>query len=271
MKATSSICWCGTLACLLAVQHSLGEVPDFSKYQVVIDRNLFGEPVPEPVPAAAQTPQPPVRSFAETLRLSGVIEDRDGRWVGLVDVGANPNKSSLTKVGDENSDGVKVMEADVAGGWVLLRKGEEEKRLSIEHSAPASSTASKAPLPGSTGLVRPSSPMMPHAPSLAPSLAPGGSGMSLSERLKARREALERAKAAVTSPPPPAAVASTNIVAEVSPQERMKKLREYNLELIRAKGAKGPPLPIQLTAEEDEQLVKEGVLAPQPPPAAPAQ
>jgi hypothetical protein len=45
----------------------------------------------------------------------------------------------------------------------------------------------------------------------------------------------------------------------------MKKLREYNLELIKAKGAKGPPLPIQLTPEEDDQLVKEGVL---PPPGA---
>lgn len=268
MKATSSIWWCGTVACLLAAQHSWGEVPDFSKYQVVIDRNLFGEPVAEPVPASAQPPQPPVRSFVETLRLSGVIEDRDGQWVGLVDVGANPNKSSLTKVGDENADGVKIVEADVVGGRVLLKKGEEEKWLSIEQSAPASASTHKASLPGPAGLVRPSFPPPAHASSLA---GPAGSSMTLAERLKARREALERAKAAATSPPPPAAVSVTNTVTEVSPQERMKKLREYNLELIRAKGTKGPPLPIQLTPEEDEQLVKEGVLAPQAPPAAPAQ
>jgi hypothetical protein len=39
-------------------------------------------------------------------------------------------------------------------------------------------------------------------------------------------------------------------------------LKNYQMELIRAKGEKGPPLPLELTPEMDDQLVKEGVLPP---------
>ena len=39
-------------------------------------------------------------------------------------------------------------------------------------------------------------------------------------------------------------------------------LKSYQMELIRAGGKKGPPLPLELTPEMDAQLVKEGVLPP---------
>lgn len=39
-------------------------------------------------------------------------------------------------------------------------------------------------------------------------------------------------------------------------------LKEYQMELIRAGGEKGPPLPMELTPEMDAKLVEEGVLAP---------
>jgi len=41
-----------------------------------------------------------------------------------------------------------------------------------------------------------------------------------------------------------------------------KHLESYQMELIRAGGRKGPPLPMALTPEMDQQLVKEGVLPP---------
>ena len=41
-----------------------------------------------------------------------------------------------------------------------------------------------------------------------------------------------------------------------------KHLKEYQMDLIRAGGEKGPPLPMELTPEMDSQLVKEGVLPP---------
>jgi len=41
-----------------------------------------------------------------------------------------------------------------------------------------------------------------------------------------------------------------------------KSLVGAQMELIRARGTKGPPLPLALTPEMDDQLVKEGVLPP---------
>ncbi|OGV65209.1 MAG: hypothetical protein A2498_12445 [Lentisphaerae bacterium RIFOXYC12_FULL_60_16] len=50
----------------------------------------------------------------------------------------------------------------------------------------------------------------------------------------------------------------------IIPEELKKQLESYQLELIRAGGAKGPPLPLPmpLTQEMDDRLVEEGVLAP---------
>jgi hypothetical protein len=263
----------GSVVLLLAtVLAAGGNVADFSRYQVIVDKNLFGEPVAVAIPPAAQPQQPPARSFAETLRVSGVIQERDGAWVALVDVGSNPNKSSLAKVGEENADGVTVVQADVEGGKVLLKKGDEEKWLSLDQTPAAAPAATRSTLPGPAGFMRtPASVPTPSLNPVNPSVPTTTSATTLAERMKARREALERAKAAVTSPPPPAAAAPTNTLTDVTPQERMKKLREYNLDLIRAKGLKGPPLPIPLSPEEDEQLVKEGVLPPQTMAPAPAQ
>lgn len=43
-------------------------------------------------------------------------------------------------------------------------------------------------------------------------------------------------------------------------QDGLKILQAYQMDLIRAKGKKGPPLPMMLSPKMDEQLVKEGVL-----------
>lgn len=61
----------------------------------------------------------------------------------------------------------------------------------------------------------------------------------------------------VATPPaePPKTVFKTNEALE-------KHLKEYQMDLIRAGGDKGPPLPMELTPEMDDQLVSEGVLPP---------
>jgi hypothetical protein len=266
MKTVISMCAAGVLAGFMFVSAAWAEKTDFSRYQVIVDKNLFGEPVPEPPPpsAAVQPPTPPPRSFVETLRLCGIHDEKNGAWVSFVDVGVNPNKSSYMQVGEENGDGVKVVEADVVGGRILVRKGDEEKWLGMEQPAAAAPAVGRpiGPIgPHAPGYLRPPPPGPVPAAMVNPSpVAP--SSVSIAERLRQRREALERMRTAVTSPPPPAVTAPTNAVTELSPLEKMKKLREYNMELIKAKGAKGPPLPIQLTDEEDAQLVKEGVLPP---------
>lgn len=47
-----------------------------------------------------------------------------------------------------------------------------------------------------------------------------------------------------------------------TPEALEKHLKEYQMDLIRAGGNKGPPLPMALTPEMDAQLVAEGVLPP---------
>jgi hypothetical protein len=49
----------------------------------------------------------------------------------------------------------------------------------------------------------------------------------------------------------------------LSDEERRRKIMDYQMDLIRSRGKKGPPLPIPLTKEMDDQLVAEGVLPPQ--------
>lgn len=73
---------------------------------------------------------------------------------------------------------------------------------------------------------------------------------SYAERLRQRREAMHQRTAASTNAP------------HLTGEEQRKFLEQYQMDIIRAGGAKGPPLPIQLTPEMDAQLVKEGVLPP---------
>jgi hypothetical protein len=70
---------------------------------------------------------------------------------------------------------------------------------------------------------------------------------SYADKLRRRREERERQAAAVPE-------------VKLSPEELEKQLKEYQMKVIR-EGL--PPLPIPLTKEMDDQLVKEGVLPPQ--------
>ena len=51
---------------------------------------------------------------------------------------------------------------------------------------------------------------------------------------------------------------------EMTPDEHESMMQEYNMELIRAGGDLGPALPIELTPDQDAQLVREGALPPAP-------
>jgi hypothetical protein len=264
MRTVISTCAIGLLGGLVSVFATGTEQADFSRYQIIIEKNLFGEPVIDPVPVAGGLPVlPPPPPIAQTLRVCGIHEEGDSAWVALVDLGTNPNQSSYTKVGDDNGYGVKVLEVDLVGARVFVSKGDKKEWLSMEQTAAATPSAGRPlGLPVPT-FMRTPPPMTPPAMAVNPSMA-APSPISVAERLRLRREAMARMYATPTSQPPSAVSAPTNALPELSLQERIKKLREYNIELIKAKGAKGPALPIQLTAEEDAQLVKDGVLAPQP-------
>jgi hypothetical protein len=79
--------------------------------------------------------------------------------------------------------------------------------------------------------------------------------MRRTEPLTKTTQEVKPGDSASMSPPAPGEGVSTR-----SPQDLQKHLQEYQMDLIRSGGAKGPPLPLPLTPEMDQKLVDEGVL-----------
>lgn len=86
------------------------------------------------------------------------------------------------------------------------------------------------------------------------------------EKLIAIEETLDKKEVVVVAPkkypiaPRHSLRSGNNRFSNLSKEERDKEYRVYNMELIRAKGKKGIPLPIPLNKQETMQLVSEGSL-----------
>lgn len=217
--------------------HGAEKLPDaseagFGRYAVILDRRPFG------VVQASSTNGPfgsgaiaPPDSFIKDLRMCAVTESDEGELrVGIVDV--KQNKGYLFRVG-ETIDGITLVDADFQDGIALLRKGNEEYPVSMKGDAGqpdrASGDASVSPLAGRT------------------SIATFRGRESYADRLRRRRDMMQ--ERAVEAP-------------RLSGEQLEQHLKQYQMDLIRAGGEKGPPLPIPLTPEMDAQLVSEGVLPP---------
>ncbi|OVE75219.1 hypothetical protein BVX97_05250 [bacterium E08(2017)] len=232
-------------------------VPDFDKYEVILARKPFGEAPAAPVgptPEQLKAMQKPQDSFAKYLQLIALTDDELGTRVGIYD---KKSKSSFfLYVGEKSEGGIKVLEASFDKGQAELQMGSETSVLFMDGRVEASEAAPAA-VAGSPKkrLIAPAIPNMTDQGSKPDK----GRTLSYVERVRLRRE---RAKQLEQQRIEEAAKRRLEQAGarELSPEEKQKLLREYNLELIRAKGAKGQPLPMELTPEEDAQLVKEGVL-----------
>ncbi|MBN1557773.1 MAG: hypothetical protein JW951_06465 [Lentisphaerae bacterium] len=210
---------------------------EFSRYRVILDREPFGTPPPRPDPAA-QEPQvvKPARSFVDELRIRmcAITEHPDfGVRVGFLAAaspGSKEMKSYYMEVG-ETRDGITVADAEVDDESALLQRGGQEAWIFMNQSRQAPAGAPSISLAEAAQAVQ-----APERKSYA-------------ERLRERREA--RRKHMEAKEPP-----------QLTGEDLEKHLKEYQMELIRAGGALGPPLPIPLTKEMDDQLVAEGVLPP---------
>jgi hypothetical protein len=124
-----------------------------------------------------------------------------------------------------------IVEADYDGEKALLRKGAEEAWIGMNDAG--------------------------NAMAVPPAPAPLGRGLgalpTIDRRPTPRRNTGGAAPVAPPAPPPEPALKGEALV---------KHLEQYQMDLIRAGGDKGPPLPMELTPEMDAQLVKEGVLPP---------
>ncbi|MEI6562760.1 MAG: hypothetical protein WCO42_00475 [bacterium] len=132
------------------------------------------------------------------------------------------SKKSYFLYEGDNEDGLELLVADYQNDKALFRKDGEEAWIGLYDV--------KSDTPGA-----------------ALAVAAGRRGMGVVSNI-ARN-------APPTPPPEPVKPVYTGEALE-------KHLKDYQMELIRAGGEKGPPLPMELTPEMDQQLVKEGVLAP---------
>ena len=228
---------------ILLVSTASGAVRDASRYDVIVSRNIFWNPPKRVVPVrrTPTRPTPLKRSFVESITMCGITETKNGIRVGFF--ASTPRvvrgrrttaqKSYYLFVG-EKEDEIEVISADFAEEKAQLRKGTETGWIYMNKPAGVSGSTSIAPAPGPV-VRRP---------------APALRTTSYRDIVRRRREAEAKRRAAEMAKP------------RLTGEARLKHLQEYNMNLIRAKGEKGPPLPMQLTPEQDAQLVDEGVLSP---------
>lgn len=101
----------------------------FARYQLILDKQPFGQEPPE----ADVVQVPASQSFARNLRLSMLFEGMDGSTrAGVVD--NITKKSYILRVG-EPQDGLEMVEADIKTSEAMLRKGNEVALFKLEAGA----------------------------------------------------------------------------------------------------------------------------------------
>ena len=208
------------------------DLPDvtFDRYQIIIDRAPFGALAPPVSATPANNGGPPPPGFADSLRMAMIVEDDDTgeKRIGFVD--KRNNRPYTMTVGDPPIDGITVVSVDFEKEEAVLQQGAEMALMKLS-SGEVQKIEGGQPVPNPAG-----GPPQPPAQNL-----------SYQDRRRMRAIAAQ----------PPAEIPKVKYTGE----ELNKHLSEYKLEVIR-QGL--PPLPIPLTKEEDDKLVGEGVLPPQP-------
>ena len=205
----------------------------FDRYQVILSRMPFGDEAAAAAAAAAANASAAAAaadSFTKNLKLCAITRNHFNKrvQVGLLD--AVTKKSYFLYEGDME-DGIEVKAADFENEKALVKKGAEEVWMTMSAVAAAAPVVTRGP----AGI------RMGAAP------AP---------------DAFETPKDPTIVDKNLRVVDHTKNVPKLPAAELQKRLQDYQMDLIRAAGQKGPPLPMQLTPEMDAQLVKEGALPP---------
>ena len=198
-------------------------VRPFEDYQVILDRQPFG--TPPDAPAEPERVIPVGESFAASLQLSGIYELEDGNLrVAITD---KKDSSYFTLVlGGEPERGIELLDVDYDQEKAVLQKDGQAVELSM------SDVAGSEVIP----------------PSEMEERKKQAEERRLSYAERRRLRMLERQK--------PIEVPKPTYTGEALE----KHLQEYQMEILR--GGTMPPLPVQLSPENDAKLVEEGVLPP---------
>jgi hypothetical protein len=208
------------------------QVPvDESRYQVILDRAMFGRPVP-----AAPAAPPPTRaaavvpSWAQDFRVTMMTLEEDTKQVRVGLQNVKDNSGFLLLLGDKNTAGYELVRADFNRGEATVAWNGDAKVFTLETGPVSSPVANE---PGDQGnMVR-----------------------SVSARSTRSRTAPQPVPVRVVAEPTPVPESAFQTQEELDAH-----LKNYQMEVLR-QGL--PPLPVPLTPEMDQQLVNEGVLPPQ--------
>ena len=265
------------LACVAA--H--GGLPPFDHYAVILDRKPFGDVVKPAGPETAQPDEAAIeqakneQALAKQIDMVAVNRTPRGKVaVGFIDKNAKPPRNYYLNVGDSGG-GFTVVEADFAEETATIEKDGVSISLKLgkgmvpKKDAAGDGAASSAPQPATPA---PAPAVMP--PAIRPPVRPGIVRRTVATEAGAnsatetppvprgsyletlRRRQANRAAQASQSAELRAEIAKA---AQTSKEEAAKRERAINLELI-SRGQE-PLSPIELTPEEDAELVRKGALA----------
>lgn len=245
--------------------------PPFSDYQPIIDRKPFGElkkvsprQSKEEEAAEAQQAQQE-QALARQIDMVAVnITPRGSIAVGFIDKTERPPRNYYVKVG-ETAGGYTVVDADFETEIATIEKDGVSITLKLGQGLvknPDAGATDKAARPAADMAPAPQAvpyhalriartPRAPHAPTNSPLRA------SCLLRLRAKREERNRANSAELTQ----LREEIGKLAQSSEEAAKKRERAINLELI-SRGQQ-PLSEIQLTPEEDAELVRKGVLTEQ--------
>lgn len=197
---------------------------DFSHYEVILQKQIFGKPPPDPVAKPAEV-IPPGPSWISDYRLAMLVDEGGGQVrAGLVHL--RDNSTVSLGINETHKDtGIQLLSADISQSSAVFIKGADKQPITM--AAAGAIPVATAPAPAAT-------------PGRFPMGGPGrrfGSGRSM--------------------PPPPAP--AQPVEPKLTGAALEAHLQEYQKEVLR-KGM--PPLPVALTPENDAQMVQEGVLPP---------
>lgn len=258
-------------------------LPDFTRYDVILDRKPFGvETLPQ---IQVQPTVPPDQSFTAKFKMAAVTRDDNGVLrVGLVDL--KSKQSSMLGVGD-SIEGVEVVEADYIKERARLRRPPEDYWVSMAGGSNSYEAVAAGPAPVAHPVAAPAT----ATAAANPRAKAGLSSYAARREARLRKElqqiqAIEALHAKESKTTDATSVASVRASrpktdasgkaapmsdtgqallrllkntdnADLSPEEVNSLLQEYQKELIRTGQT---PLPIPLTPETDQELVNEGVL-----------
>ena len=231
-----------TILLLAAAAAATASQPGYDRYQPIVDRKPFGALLPPGPPPGQDPNQAGQPSFAESLRLSMIVEEEDTGFQRIGFVDKRTNRGYTLGVG-EAEDGYEVVSADFEKEEAVLRQGGETAMIKLSSGEVTKLGPDGKPVAGAPAAAPAMTPPMPGGQQPA---QPAGN-MSYAERRRMRQLQMQQQMQQAQQQP------------KYTGEELAKHLSEYKLEVIR-QGL--PALPIPLTADEDNQLVKEGVLPP---------